>query len=174
VKGLKPQPDSKKPGTPEERTALARKILAARREHSEAVKSGTETVDGAGLHIERLALTENLIDPSGGATSQYGSMIGLVGQFFECSYMMSTLDQLYFGPMAMVVKEMTKEAADAQKRQRIEDSWRERDDLMRQMLKDLAAKTQLQKSTVEAVKTRNPAKMSAATATKLHHDTKAS
>lgn len=168
VKELEPQPGTKKPGTPEERAQLAKELRSARREQSESIKGAVEVVDAVGLKIERLALTENAIDPSGGASSQYGSMMGLVGQYFECTFMLDTMHQLYFGPMAAFVKELTREAADSEKRRKIENHWRERDDLMKRMLKDLALKSDHAQQPVEAVKTKNISKMSAAEATKLH------
>lgn len=174
VKALKAaHPGAKKPGTPEERKELAKKLWAARHEHSEAVKGATEAVDDAGLKIERLVITENQIDPTGGANSQYGSMAGLVGQYFEVTFMMDTVQQLYFGPMASMVKELNRQAADGEKRKIIENHWRERDDLMRRMLKDLPLKVDKRNAPVEAVKTRNLGKMSAAAATTLANKTRA-
>jgi hypothetical protein len=170
---LKPQPGSKKPGTPEERKELARKIMAARREHSEAVKNGTATVDDAGLKVERLALTENLIDPTGGASSQYGSMMGLLGQYFEVTFMVSTVQTLYFGPVGAMIKELHREQAEAQKRKVIEDHWRQRDDLMRRMMKDIPLKADLAKRPVEAVKSRDLGKVSGAEGAKIHGANKA-
>jgi hypothetical protein len=173
VKDLKPQPGTTKPGTPEERTALAHQILAARREHSACVKEATATVDDAGLKIERLALTENAIDPSGGQTSPYGSMMGLVGQYFQITFQMNTIQNLYFGPMASMVKELNHESADAKKRDAIEDDWRQRDVFMKDMLQKLSQqeirqKAQVAKQPIDAIKSRNVGKMSVGELNKLN------
>jgi hypothetical protein len=135
--GPKGAPDH---GTVEERHALAVKLMAARHATTAAVQAATATVDNAGLKIERLALTEAKIDPSAGANSKYGSMLALAGSYFETRFMMDTLNRIYFSPTAALVQELDREAKESAKRRVIEDAWRERDDLMRDMLKELSFK----------------------------------
>ncbi len=136
VKELRPDPDTGKNGTPEERKELAKKLLAARKAQSEAVTAATEAVDAVGLKIERLALTEDKIDPSGGAGSLFGSLKALIGDYFELSFSMHVL----FSMSSDFFKELEQDRVEDAKRKVIEDAWRQRDDAMRQMLADLQVK----------------------------------
>lgn len=133
VRELRPDPSTGKNGTPEERKALAHKLLEARRAQSEAVTAATETVDAVGLKLERLALTEDKIDPSGGEGSLFGSLKALIGQYFELSFSLHVL----FTMSSDFAREQEQDRIEAQKRRVIEDAWRQRDDMMRQMLGEL-------------------------------------
>jgi hypothetical protein len=153
----------------DDRKALANQLRAARRESSAAVKEATSTVDDAGLHIERLVMTEAKIDPTMGQNSKFGNMGALVGQYFETRFMMDTLTLL---PAVALTKEMDREQKEAAKRAAIEDHWRERDDMMRDMLKELSAKDVNQKRdlnnrVVKASRSGDVAKMSSTDIAKL-------
>ncbi|MBK7859126.1 MAG: hypothetical protein IPJ65_11005 [Archangiaceae bacterium] len=161
-----PQPGSHRRGTKEQRRELASLIMQARRELNQAVDDGTHCVDKAGCRTERLTLTEELIDPSGGASSQYGSMSALVGEYFQLGFMISTLNNIYFGPMAELIKTLDRETAEARKRSAIEDDWRQADLLMQRLMEELALKRALRKAPGEAVKTRNFSKMTSTEADK--------
>jgi hypothetical protein len=139
VKALEPQPGSKRPGTPEKRNDLAQKIMAARREHAAAVKRATQTVDDAGLKLERLAVAESKIDPHTGP-GKYESLNALLSDYFHTNFLLDSMWLLYSGPLGSFVKEMEREAADSVKKHIVEEHWRERDDQMRDMLKRLQTK----------------------------------
>ncbi len=79
-------------GTPEERTALAKQIVAARKEVSTTVAAATKVVDDAGLKVDRLAHAEAKIDPK--AAKKGGSLLDMVERFFKISFAYS------FGSMA--------------------------------------------------------------------------
>jgi hypothetical protein len=168
---LLPQPNGKK-GTPEQRHELAVLIWEARRQHQIAVDEGTASIDAAGLKLERLTVTENDIDPSGGASSPHGSMSALVGQYFEVCFMGQTLELVFNGPLAAEIKELDREIAEAKKREAIEDAWRAKDELMRRLLKELGLKRRAEQRSVVAVKTRDLGAMSAAAAAKLRAESK--
>jgi hypothetical protein len=101
--------------------------------------SAVEVIDSIGLKIERLALTETHIDPTGGANSEHGSMVALVGRYFELTFMYEAIMSVINFLMDMV-KTMQRDAAEAAKRKQIEDAWRQRDDLMRRMIRELPVK----------------------------------
>jgi len=133
VRQLRPDKNTGKNGTPEERKALAHKLVVARRAQSEAVTAATAAVDAVGLKIERLMLTEDKIDPTGGQNSMFGSLKALIGQYFELSFSL----QVLFSMNTEFMREMEQDRIEAQKRKVIDDAWRQRDDMMRQMLTDL-------------------------------------
>lgn len=133
VKLLRPDRATGKNGTPEERKALAHKLLTARRAQSEAVSAATAAVDAVGLKIERLMLTEDKIDPTGGESSLFGSLKALIGQYFELSFSL----QVLFSMNSDFMRQLEQDRVEAAKRKVIDDAWRQRDDLMRQMLSDL-------------------------------------
>ncbi|MBL8950407.1 MAG: hypothetical protein JNK82_06500 [Myxococcaceae bacterium] len=136
IKELRPHKATGKNGSPEERKALAQKLLAARKSRDEAVETATAAVDAVGLKIERLALTEDKIDPTGGEKSAFGSLKALVGQFFELTFTMNVLISMSTDYM----RELQQDQDEADKRRAIENAWRARDDMMRAMLKDLQLK----------------------------------
>lgn len=136
VRELRPHAATGKNGSPEERKALAHKLWTARQEQQKAVAGATEAVDAIGLKIERLALTETHIDPTGGANSQHGSMLGLVGRYFELTFMYESLMSI-ISMLVDMMKQANREAAEAAKRQAIEQQWRERDELMRRMIREI-------------------------------------
>lgn len=139
VRALKPHKETGKNGSPEERKALAHKLWTARQEQQKGVTAATEAVDAIGLKIERLALTEAHIDPTQGASSPNGSMVALVTRYFELTFMYEALKSLISFLMDMV-KDMQRDAAEAAKRKQIEDAWRQRDDLMRRIMRELPTK----------------------------------
>jgi hypothetical protein len=160
------------PKDSDDRKALAAQLRAARRESSAAVKEATSTVDDAGLHIERLVMTEAKIDPTMGQNSKFGNMGALVGQYFETTFMMDTLNRLFMNPVVALTKEMDREQKEAVKRAAIEDRWRERDNMMRDLLKDISAKDVNQKRdlndrVVKASRSGDVAKMNSTDIAKL-------
>ena len=70
IDGLKSRRDCMPPSrgaTPEvkaERSELAAELRAARKDHKEAVKEATAVIDDKGLKADRLAVTEQVIDPN--------------------------------------------------------------------------------------------------------------
>jgi hypothetical protein len=139
VRELRPHKETGKNGSPEERKALAHKLWTARQEQQKAVGAATEAVDAVGLKIERLTMTEAHIDPTQGEGSKFGSMVALVGRYFELTFMYESLKSLISFLMDMV-KDMQRESAEAAKRKQIEDAWRQRDDLMRRIMRELPTK----------------------------------
>ena len=136
VKKLRPNPETGKNGTPEKRAELARDLFAARRERSQAVEHATAAVDAVGLKIERLTLTESHIDPSGGAKSAFGSMVALVGHMFELMFMR----QVLLGVLQMVIDQMSRtirENNENSRREVAEAQWRNRDELVKTMMREV-------------------------------------
>lgn len=69
-----------------ERAELARELRAARKEQKEAVKDATAVVDDKGLKVDRLAVTEQVIDPSAPPAGSEKSLLGMVTSFFSLSW----------------------------------------------------------------------------------------
>jgi hypothetical protein len=65
------------------RTQLARELRKARDEQSKAVKEATAVVDAEGLKVDRLAATEQIIDPSAPAPGSGDSLADKVVRFFQ-------------------------------------------------------------------------------------------
>ncbi len=65
------------------RTQLARELRKARDEQSKAVKEATAVVDAEGLKVDRLATTEQLIDPSAPKLGSGDSLADKVVRFFH-------------------------------------------------------------------------------------------
>jgi len=65
------------------RTQLARELRKARDEQSKAVKEATAVVDAEGLKVDRLATTEQVIDPSAPPVGSGESLVDKVVRFFH-------------------------------------------------------------------------------------------
>lgn len=65
------------------RTELARELHRARDEQSRAVKEATAVVDAAGLKTDRLAVTEQIIDPSAPAQGSGDSLLDKIVRFIK-------------------------------------------------------------------------------------------
>ncbi len=72
-----------------ERQALAQALRAARKEQSTAVKVATATVDQQGLKIDRLASTEQIIDPTAPPPTSSTSLLGMLGGWFHLDWLFS-------------------------------------------------------------------------------------
>lgn len=142
VRELRPHAQTGKNGSPEERKALAHQLWTARRAQTEAVTAATTAVDAAGLKIERLALTENIIDPTGGAESKNGSMLAMVQQYFEVSFMYDTIGNMFFGPLFAFLQKLDKESAERKKKDAIEEAWAQRADLNRRIIREIPVKVE--------------------------------
>ncbi len=73
------------------RAELNKELRAARKEQKEAVKEATAVVDDKGLKIDRLAETEQVIDPSAPKKEGGSSLLGMVKDFFKFSWLTSWL-----------------------------------------------------------------------------------
>ncbi len=87
---LRPQSES---CTPEENKAaneLAGKLADAREAQSAAVERATTAIDKKGLKIDRLAVTEDVIDPNGEARGGVGeTLLALVDKYSDVSSMIA-------------------------------------------------------------------------------------
>ncbi len=70
-----------------QRAELNKELRAARKEQKEAVKEATAVVDDQGLKIDRLAVTEQVIDPSAPKPTAETSLLGMVNSFFKFSWL---------------------------------------------------------------------------------------
>ncbi len=75
------------------RAALNAELRAARKEHKAAVTEATKVVDDKGLKVDRLAVTEQVIDPSAPKPESDKSLLGMVKSFFNISWVFSWLTQ---------------------------------------------------------------------------------
>jgi hypothetical protein len=89
------------PKTPEEkaamkelRTELARELRRLRSEQSKVVKEATAVVDEQGLKTDRLAVTEQIIDPSAPAPGSGQSLLEKVARFFELDWFFNALQPM--------------------------------------------------------------------------------
>ncbi|GEM_PF-3231754 len=74
------------PETKAARAALAAELRAARKEQRDAVKEATKVVDDEGLKVDRLAVTEQIIDPSAPKPGTDGSLLGMVKNLFSFNW----------------------------------------------------------------------------------------
>lgn len=83
--------------TPEEkarRNELAKELRAARKERKDAVKDATKIVDDKGLKTDRLAVTEQVIDPEAPKATESSSLLGMVKDFFKFDWMTRSLQAM--------------------------------------------------------------------------------
>ena len=90
IDALPKTPESKKAQV-ELRTELARELRKARVEQSKVVKEATAVVDAAGLKVDRLAVTEQIIDPSAPAQGSGGSLLDKVLRFLKLDFFFETI-----------------------------------------------------------------------------------
>lgn len=76
------------------RSELAHELVALRAEQSKVVKEATAVVDADGLKVERLALGEQVIDPSAPAKGSGGSLLDKVLRFFELDGFLSSVREV--------------------------------------------------------------------------------
>lgn len=73
------------------RDELAKELRRARDEQSKAVAAATALIDQEGLKVDRLGVTEQLIDPSAPAPGSGGSLLEKVARFFKLDSFISTV-----------------------------------------------------------------------------------
>ena len=73
--------------TKRQRAELNKELREARKEQKAAVKEATAVVDEKGLKIDRLAVTEQVIDPSAPKQDSDKSLLGMVKNFFKFSWL---------------------------------------------------------------------------------------
>lgn len=81
------RPEACTPAEQAERDQVAAQLAAARRSQAEAVVKATDLVDNQGLRVERLAITEQIIDPEAPAEGLADSLMSLVDSLFDLSEM---------------------------------------------------------------------------------------
>lgn len=86
------------PRTPEAKKAqlelrnqLARELRHARSEQSKVVKAATAVVDAKGLKTDRLATTEQVLDPSAPAQGSGESLLDKIGRFLKLDWFFSAI-----------------------------------------------------------------------------------
>lgn len=87
LKGL----DKNDPVVAEQRKKLAAELRRARSEQSDAVKVATEVVDDQGLKVDRLAVTEQIIDPNAPKPGSGGSLLEKIAKFFHLDFLINTV-----------------------------------------------------------------------------------
>ena len=90
IDALPKTPESKKAQV-ELRNELAKELKSARAEQSKVVKEATAVVDSAGLKVDRLAVTEQIIDPSAPAKGSGGSLLDKIERFIKLDWFFSTV-----------------------------------------------------------------------------------
>lgn len=74
------------PETKAARAALAAELRAARKEQRDAVKEAVKVVDEQGLKVDRLGVTEQVIDPKAPKPGTDGSLLGMVKNLFSFNW----------------------------------------------------------------------------------------
>lgn len=82
IDALPKTPEAKK-AQAELRNELARELRRARDEQSKVVKEATAVVDAEGLKVDRLAVTEQIIDPTAPAPGSGQSLLEKITRFFH-------------------------------------------------------------------------------------------
>ena len=77
------------------RTELAKELKTARAEQSVVVKQATAVVDAAGLKTDRLAVTEQIIDPSAPAQGSGGSLLDKIGRFLKLDWFFHAIGESF-------------------------------------------------------------------------------
>jgi hypothetical protein len=91
---LPKSPEAKK-GQVELRNQLARELRHARDEQSKVVKAATAVVDAKGLKTDRLASTEQIIDPSAPAPGSGQTLLEKIGRFLKLDWFFSSIGQAF-------------------------------------------------------------------------------
>lgn len=116
------------------RGEIARELRKARAEQSAAVKAATELVDQEGLKVDRLAVTEPVIDPSAPGAGSGGSLLEKIARFFE----LDSLCAMFFEMLKLTVDQGRKQAETAKEAQKVEvDSRREQRRLDERLFNEL-------------------------------------
>lgn len=98
------------------RSEIARELRKARAEQSAAVKAATELVDQEGLKVDRLAVTEQVIDPSAPKSGSGGSLLDKIARFFK----LDSLCAMFFDVLKVTVDNNRKQAETAKEAQKAE------------------------------------------------------
>jgi hypothetical protein len=77
------------------RHELAKQLVAARKAQSAAVKEATTAVDANGLKVDRLATTEQTIDPGAPAKGSGKSLLDLVTNFFHLNWLIDAFHSVF-------------------------------------------------------------------------------
>jgi hypothetical protein len=91
------------------RTQIAKELKAARREEKSNIKAATQVIDDAGLKVDRLAVTEQIIDPSAPKPGAAGSLLGMVKDFFSLNWLTSFVSNLMGNMVDAVTEKKAKE-----------------------------------------------------------------
>ncbi|MDP1825986.1 MAG: hypothetical protein Q8L48_22165 [Archangium sp.] len=94
VDALPKTPESKK-AMAELRNELAKELRRARDEQSKVVKEATAVVDAVGLKVDRLATTEQIIDPTAPAEGSGGSLLDKIGRFFKLDWFFNAIGETF-------------------------------------------------------------------------------
>ena len=86
-------PEAKK-AQAELRNQLAHELRRCRDEQSKVVKAATAVVDAKGLKTDRLATTEQIIDPSAPAQGSGDSLLDKIGRFFKLDWLISSFTSI--------------------------------------------------------------------------------
>lgn len=87
-------PEAKK-AMVELRNELSKELRRARDEQSKAVKEATAVVDAVGLKVDRLATTEQIIDPTAPAEGSGGSLLDKIGRFFKLDWFFNAIGEAF-------------------------------------------------------------------------------
>ncbi len=105
------------------RAELAKALRQARAEQSAAVKAATALIDSEGLKVDRLAVTEQVIDPSAPKAGSGGSLLEKIARFFH----LDTLCAVFFDLMKVTLDTGRKQSEERQETQKAElDARRDR------------------------------------------------
>lgn len=124
-----------------QRAELNAELRAARKEHKACVKDATAVVDDAGLKADRLAVTEQIIDPGAPKASAPGSLLGMVTKFFNLSWI---TDWLSTKVSASQEKKHDKEI-EKQLQAQLLDTHMKQMESKREVIKELALEASLRK-----------------------------
>ena len=86
-------PESKK-AQADLRNQLAHELERCRSEQSKVVKEATAVVDAKGLKVDRLATTEQIIDPKAPAQGSGDSLLDKIGRFFKLDWLISSFTNI--------------------------------------------------------------------------------
>lgn len=112
------------------RAELAKELRRARDEQSKVVKEATGLVDADGLKIDRLAVTEQIIDPSAPKAGSGDSLLDKVVRFFHLDEFVTWVTKTF--QIALDTLQTTK-AEDEKKSEKKTEEFRKKDDLDRHL-----------------------------------------
>ncbi|MFT3711264.1 MAG: hypothetical protein QM817_26840 [Archangium sp.] len=124
------------------RAELARELRRARDEQSKVVKEATAVVDGDGLKVDRLAVTEQVIDPSAPAPGTGESLLEKVERFFGLSDFFHWVSVTFVGDL-LKKSESESNEREAESEKRLEQITRDaRAQLLRSTLREAREKAE--------------------------------